>query len=49
MAFLSGKKVFEKEIIREQNTLEMDVSKWPAGLYYFRLVGAGSEPAPTSI
>jgi hypothetical protein len=35
---LSGKKVFEKEIIRAQTTLEMDVSAWLRGLYYFRLV-----------
>lgn len=35
---LTGKKVFDKEIIRAQNTLEMDVSGWPRGLYYFRLV-----------
>ncbi len=35
---LSGKKVFEKEIIRAQTTLEMDVSGWPRGMYYFQLV-----------
>jgi hypothetical protein len=35
---LSGKKVFEKEIPKEQQQLEMDVSSWPRGMYYFRLV-----------
>jgi hypothetical protein len=35
---LSGKKIFEKEVVRAQNTLELDVSKWQSGMYYFRLV-----------
>ena len=35
---LSGKNIFEKEIIRAQNTLELNVSGWPSGMYYFRLV-----------
>ncbi len=34
---LSGKKMFEKEIIKAQTTLEMNVSGWPRGMYYFRL------------
>jgi hypothetical protein len=35
---LSGKKIFEKEVVRAQNTLELNVSKWQSGMYYFRLV-----------
>lgn len=35
---LSGKMFFEKEIIRAQNTLDLDISNWPRGIYYFRLV-----------
>ena len=35
---LSGKKVFEKEIIRAQSSIDIDVSKWPGGMYYFRLM-----------
>jgi hypothetical protein len=35
---LSGKKVLEKEIPKAQQQLEMDVSSWPRGMYYFRLV-----------
>jgi hypothetical protein len=35
---LSGRKMFDKEIIRAQNSLGIDVSGWPQGLYYFRLV-----------
>jgi hypothetical protein len=35
---LSGKQVFSKEIPKEQQRLEMDVSGWNPGLYYFRLI-----------
>jgi len=35
---ISGKKLFEKEIVRAQRSLEIDVSKWPSGMYYLRLV-----------
>jgi hypothetical protein len=35
---LSGKKIFEKEVIRMQSALDIDVSEWQPGLYYFRLV-----------
>ncbi len=33
-----GKKIFVKEIPKFQQTLELDVSIWQRGLYYFRLV-----------
>jgi hypothetical protein len=35
---LEGKKVFEKEILKQHHQLELDVSGWQRGLYYFRLV-----------
>jgi hypothetical protein len=35
---LSGKHVFSKEIPKEQQRLEMNVSGWDSGMYYFRLV-----------
>ena len=35
---LIGKKVLEKEIIRAQTSLNLDVSGWQRGMYYFRLV-----------
>ena len=35
---LSGKKIFDKEIVRAESTLEINVSGWQPGLYYFRLV-----------
>jgi hypothetical protein len=35
---LSGKEIFEKEIIHVQNILEMNVSGWQRGMYYFRLL-----------
>ncbi len=34
---LSGNRVFEKEIIRAVNSLELDVSQWTHGMYNFRL------------
>jgi len=34
---LEGKKVFEQEIIRAHDSLEIDVSQWPRGMYNFRL------------
>jgi hypothetical protein len=33
-----GKKFLEKEIIKSLDHLELDVSIWQRGLYYFRLV-----------
>jgi len=35
---LSGKQVFSKEIPKYQQRLEMDVSGWNPGMYYFRLI-----------
>jgi len=35
---LFGKKLLEKEVIRSETTLKIDVSKWPVGMYYCRLV-----------
>jgi hypothetical protein len=35
---LSGNKIFEKEIIRAQSSLEIDVSQWQRGMYNFRLM-----------
>jgi hypothetical protein len=35
---LQGKKVFEKEIPKVQQQLELDISDWQRGMYYFRLV-----------
>jgi hypothetical protein len=35
---LSGKKIVEKEIVRAQTSMELYVSRWPRGMYYFRLV-----------
>jgi hypothetical protein len=35
---LQGKKVLEKEIPKQQQQLELDISDWSRGLYYFRLV-----------
>jgi len=34
---LTGKKVFEKVIIRAETSLEIDVSQWSRGMYNFRL------------
>jgi hypothetical protein len=35
---LEGKKVFQKEIPMVQQQLEMDISNWQRGLYFFRLI-----------
>ena len=35
---ISGKRVYEKEIIRAETSLDIDVSHWVAGVYNFRLV-----------
>jgi hypothetical protein len=35
---IQGRKVFEKEIPKPQQQLELDISGWQPGLYYFRLV-----------
>jgi len=35
---LNGKQVFQKEIPKDQTQLEMDVSTWPKGIFFFRLV-----------
>ena len=35
---LQGRKVLEKEIPKQQQQFELDVSGWQRGLYYFRLV-----------
>ena len=35
---LTGKKIMEKEIIRAQTSMEIDVSYWPRGMYSFNLV-----------
>jgi hypothetical protein len=35
---LQGRKVLEKEILKQQQQLEMNVFDWQRGLYYFRLV-----------
>jgi len=35
---LNGEKKFQKEIPKSQTQLEMDVSNWPKGMYFFRLV-----------
>jgi hypothetical protein len=35
---LQGRKVLEKEIPKQQQQLELDISDWQRGLYYFRLV-----------
>lgn len=35
---LEGKKVFEKEIPKLQQRLELDISDWERGMYYFRLI-----------
>ena len=35
---LQGRKVLEKEIPKQQHQLELDISGWQRGLYYFRLV-----------
>jgi hypothetical protein len=35
---LQGRKVLEKEIPKQQQQLELDISDWSRGLYYFRLV-----------
>jgi hypothetical protein len=34
---LSGKSVYKKEIIRAETSMEMDVSGWQPGMYYFKL------------
>jgi hypothetical protein len=34
---MEGKKVFEKEIPKLQQRLDVDISNWERGLYYFRL------------
>ena len=33
-----GRKVFEKEIPKQQQQLELDITQWQRGLYYFRQV-----------
>jgi hypothetical protein len=38
---LSGKRILEKEIVRAQTTMELDVSAWHGGIYYFRLMYNG--------
>jgi len=35
---LNGRQVFQKEIPKDQPQLEMDVSTWSKGMYFFRLV-----------
>jgi hypothetical protein len=35
---LSGKLVFQREIPKDQTRLELDVSSWGKGMYFFRLV-----------
>jgi len=35
---LFGKKLFEKEVIRSETALMIDVSRWPKGIYFCRLV-----------
>jgi hypothetical protein len=35
---LEGKIVFEKEISKVQQRIEIDISNWERGLYYFRLI-----------
>jgi hypothetical protein len=35
---LQARKVLEKEIPKQQQQLELDISEWSRGLYYFRLV-----------
>jgi len=35
---ITGKKILVKEIIRPQTSLQLDVSSWQHGMYYFRLV-----------
>jgi hypothetical protein len=35
---ISGKRVYEKEIIRAETSLDIDVSHWIAGVYNFRLL-----------
>jgi hypothetical protein len=42
---LSGKKVFEKEIVRAQPSLELDVSLWSRGMYFFKLTFNGKPVA----
>jgi hypothetical protein len=34
----NGKQVFQNEIPKDQSQLELDVSSWGKGLYFFRLV-----------
>jgi hypothetical protein len=34
---LAGKRLLQKEVIRAQTTMEVDVSSWPVGMYYFKL------------
>jgi hypothetical protein len=42
---LSGERVFQKEIIRSEPSLELNVSSWPAGMYYFKLSFKGQTVA----
>ena len=35
---VSGKRILQQEIVRTQTTMELDVSAWHGGMYYFRLV-----------
>jgi len=35
---LNGERMFQKDIPKDQVQLEMDVSNWPKGMYFFRLV-----------
>ena len=35
---LNGRQVFQKEIPKDQSQLEVDVSTWSKGMYFFRLI-----------
>jgi hypothetical protein len=35
---MNGEKIFQKDIPKDQTQLEMNVSTWPRGMYFFRLL-----------
>ncbi len=39
---LNGNQVFSQEIMKDQSQLELDVSSWSKGMYYFKLVYNGN-------
>jgi hypothetical protein len=46
---LSGKMILQKEVVRAQTTMELDVSAWHGGMYYFKLSFHGQAVAGVKV